>query len=238
MHEKIPKYFQISQELISKIQTGEFPCGALIPSENEIISTYHVSNTTARRALQEMERQGWVHRIRGKGTFVREGKVRRSASRILSFTKNMLEEGRTPSTKLISIHLLKPTRSITINNRKHILKGPVCEIQRLRFADQVPMMFEKRYISTQLCPKLSQKDLEGSLYEIYEKDYGLHLTEIQQVLSVVDMEAELLEYFDLKMTLPAFRVEGITFCGKDLVLEMEESFYRGDQYQFTVTASR
>jgi GntR family transcriptional regulator len=73
--------------------------------------------------LQEMERQGWVHRIRGKGTFVREGKVRRSASRILSFTKNMLEEGRTPSTKLISIHLLKPTRSITINNRKHILKG-------------------------------------------------------------------------------------------------------------------
>jgi DNA-binding GntR family transcriptional regulator len=34
------------------------------------------------------------------------------------------------------------------------------------------MMFEKRYISTQLCPKLSQKDLEGSLYEIYEKDYG------------------------------------------------------------------
>ena len=174
----------------------------------------------------------------GKRNLVREGKVRRSASRILSFTKNMLEEGRTPSTKLISIHLLKPTRSITINNRKHILKGPVCEIQRLRFADQVPMMFEKRYISTQLCPKLSQKDLEGSLYEIYEKDYGLHLTEIQQVLSVVDMEAELLEYFDLKMTLPAFRVEGITFCGKDLVLEMEESFYRGDQYQFTVTASR
>jgi hypothetical protein len=55
----------------------------------------------------------------------------------------------------------------------------------------------------------------------------LHLTEIQQVLSVVDMEAELLEYFDLKMTLPAFRVEGITFCGKDLVLEMERILLSG-----------
>lgn len=235
---ELPKYYQISQEIIRLIQRGELSPGALVPSENEIIAQYGVSNTTARKAMQELEHVGWVTRIKGKGTYVREHKVERSVSRILSFTRNMLEEGRKPSTQLTNLVMRKSSRSMTVNNRRYTLPGPMCVIQRLRFADEIPLMFETRYISTRFCPGIQKKDLERSLYEIYEKDYGLHLYEIQQVLSAVDMDHELLEYFDMKHPVPSFKVEGVTFCGKELILEMEESLYRGDQYQFTVTASR
>ncbi|NCS71628.1 MAG: GntR family transcriptional regulator, partial [Candidatus Aenigmarchaeota archaeon] len=54
----IPKYFKISQEIISRIESGELTPGAKVPSENEIIEQYHVSNTTARKALQELEKKG------------------------------------------------------------------------------------------------------------------------------------------------------------------------------------
>ena len=36
--------------------------------------------------------------------------------------------------------------------------------------------------------------------------------------------------------IPAFRVEGVTFCGKEMILEMEDSIYRGDKYRFSVCA--
>lgn len=37
--------------------------------------------------------------------------------------------------------------------------------------------------------------------------------------------------------IPAFKVEGVTFIAKELILEMEESVYRGDMYRFLVRAT-
>lgn len=234
----LPKYFQISREVVSRIQRGELKPGSLAPSENEIIDRYAVSNTTARKALHELEKAGWVTRIKGKGTFVKNYTVERSIDRIFGFTKNMLEAGRKPSTKLIGFHLRKIDHTRIINGREFTLKGPFCEIERLRFADGIPMMKETRYISLKLCPNIQRKNLERSLYEIYEREYGLHLSEINQMLSAVVTEGDLLEYFDLEKPVPAFRVEGVSFCGKDLILEMENSFYRGDMYRFAARATR
>ena len=47
----IPKYFQIAQNIINMIKSGHLLQGTQIPSENDIIKDYGVSNTTARKAL-------------------------------------------------------------------------------------------------------------------------------------------------------------------------------------------
>jgi GntR family transcriptional regulator len=99
------------------------------------------------------------------------------------------------------------------------------------------MMKETRYISLGLCPDIHRRNLEQSLYTIFEKDYGIHLTEINQMLSAVVLEGESLKPFQLDKPVPAFRVEGASFCGKDLIIEMEDSVYRGDMYRFAAKAS-
>jgi DNA-binding GntR family transcriptional regulator len=66
-----PKYFEISREIIGHIQRGELPVGKPVPSEREIIERHQVSNTTAWKVLHELEKAGWVSRIKGRGTFVR-----------------------------------------------------------------------------------------------------------------------------------------------------------------------
>jgi GntR family transcriptional regulator len=48
------------------IQTGKLPAGSPVPSENEIIAKFQVSNTTARKALHELEKEGYVTRVKGK----------------------------------------------------------------------------------------------------------------------------------------------------------------------------
>lgn len=231
-----PKYFQISRDIIARIQRGTLPPKSPVPSENEIIEKYQVSNTTARKALHELEKEGWVTRVKGKGTFVRDFTVVRVINRIFGFTKNMIEAGRKPATKLIGFHLRNTDHTQTINGRAFTLKGPFCEIERVRYADGIPMMKETRYISLGLCPDIHRRNLEQSLYTIFEKDYGIHLTEINQMLSAVLLEGEALKLFQLEKPVPAFRVEGASFCGKDLIIEMEDSVYRGDMYRFAAKA--
>lgn len=232
-----PKYFQISREIIARIQRGELPAGAPVPSENDIIDRYKVSNTTARRVLHELEKAGWANRVRGKGTFVCDFAVLRSIDRIFGFTKNMLEAGRKPATRLLGFHLRTDDHTQTINGRQITLNGPFCEIERLRLADGIPMMKETRYISLHFCPEVHRRNLEQSLYDIFNRDYGIHLTEIRQMLSAVVLEGEWLKVFEVAKPIPAFRVEGASFCGKELIVEMEDSIYRGDMYRFAARAT-
>lgn len=209
-----------------------------VPSENDIIEKYKVSNTTARKALHELEKAGWVNRVKGKGTFVRDYTVVRAINRIFGFTKNMIEAGRKPSTRLIGFHLRSEDHSQTVNGRLYTMRGPVCEIERVRYADGIPMMCETRYISLQLCPDIHRKNLEQSLYAIFDKEYGIQLTEINQMLSAVVLEGDALKPFQVTKPIPAFRVEGVSFCGKELIIEMEDSVYRGDMYRFAAKAVR
>ena len=233
-----PKYFQISREIISLIQGGSLPPKSPVPSENEIIEKYKVSNTTARKALHELEKEGWVTRVKGKGTFVKDQTVVRAIDRIFGFTKNMVEAGRKPATKLMGFHLHNADHHQTVNGREFTLKGPFCEIERIRYADGVPLMKETRCISLGLCPDIQRKNLEQSLYDIFSKQYGIHLTEINQMVSAVILDGAHLKHFNLEKPVPAFRVEGVSFCGKDLIIEMEDSIYRGDMYRFAAKAVR
>jgi len=233
----IPKYFSISQAIISRIRQGDLQPGMKIPSENDIIKTYQVSNTTARKTLQEIENAGWAIKIKGKGTFVRSANVERSATRILGFTRNMIEAGYRPSTKLLLSRLSKKGHQGVINGRFYHLPGPLYRIVRLRYADDIPMMYEERFISQEFCPGITQHDLEQSLYDLYEQRYQLSLTEVKQMLSasIIDDE-DMMSLFDLTGPIPAIVVEGVTFFGKELILEMEKSVYRGDKYKFSVRA--
>lgn len=231
-----PKYFQISREIIGRIQRGELAPGAAVPSENELIGKHRVSNTTARKVLNELEKGGWAVRVKGKGTFVKEFAVVRAINRIFGFTRNMMEAGRKPSTKLLGLRLREQDHTQTINGRQFTLKGPFYEIERLRLADGIPMMKETRCISQRLCPGIQRRNLEHSLYDIFEKHYEIHLTEINQMLSAVALDSAWFKVFDVNKSIPALRVEGVSFCGKNIIVEMEDSIYRGDIYRFAAKA--
>lgn len=36
--------------------------------------------------------------------------------------------------------------------------------------------------------------------------------------------------------IPGLRVDGVTFCGKEMILDMEDAIYRGDTYRLSVCA--
>lgn len=67
-----PKYRQVKQELLSWIHAGSLKPGDLMPSENEVAERFGMSRQTVRQAFGELEAEGWLKRIQGKGTYVSE----------------------------------------------------------------------------------------------------------------------------------------------------------------------
>jgi len=65
-----PKYMQLKQQILSWIVTGQFKPHDKLPSENEIGKQFDMSRQTVRQALGDLEQEGWLYRVQGKGTFV------------------------------------------------------------------------------------------------------------------------------------------------------------------------
>jgi GntR family transcriptional repressor for pyruvate dehydrogenase complex len=70
---------QVVAALHRRVQAGEFASGRKLPSEGELVTTYHVSRTVVREAISQLRARGLVETRRGIGTFARDARPADSA---------------------------------------------------------------------------------------------------------------------------------------------------------------
>ncbi len=71
--EPIPKYYQLKKIIKSHILAGDLKPGEEIPSAYMLAEKFAITRVTANKALDELEREGLVTRVQGKGTAVAPG---------------------------------------------------------------------------------------------------------------------------------------------------------------------
>ena len=90
-----PIYDQISSQIKSKIIAGELKEGEALPSIRYLAKELRISVITTKRAYEELEREGFIVSVPGKGSyvaeknleFVREEHLRRIEERMQEIVK-------------------------------------------------------------------------------------------------------------------------------------------------------
>ncbi len=70
-----PMYEQIEEGIRKAILEGEFRSGDMLPSVRQLAKDLNVSAITTKRAYIDLEHEGFVYTVSGKGTFVRLDKL-------------------------------------------------------------------------------------------------------------------------------------------------------------------
>ncbi len=65
-------YKQIYDSLLEAIKDNRYRPGDRMPSEKELSEEYNVSRITSKKALEMLKEEGYINRVVGKGSFVRE----------------------------------------------------------------------------------------------------------------------------------------------------------------------
>jgi DNA-binding GntR family transcriptional regulator len=65
-----PPYRQIAEILRLRIESGQYPPDTRIPTESELVETFEVARTTARRAVSVLRDAGLVYTVPQRGTYV------------------------------------------------------------------------------------------------------------------------------------------------------------------------
>ncbi|MGH3152081.1 MAG: FadR/GntR family transcriptional regulator, partial [Streptosporangiaceae bacterium] len=70
---------QVREQLLAAIERGDFPPGALLPSERALCATFGVSRVSVREAIAGLEAMGLITVQQGRGATVRQGVAGRYA---------------------------------------------------------------------------------------------------------------------------------------------------------------
>ncbi len=66
----LPKYYQIGESIKEKITTGEFGPGGKLPTCRELSGYFNTTLVTVSNAMRQLESDGYISRVHGKGMFV------------------------------------------------------------------------------------------------------------------------------------------------------------------------
>ncbi|MCG4281257.1 GntR family transcriptional regulator [Lacticaseibacillus saniviri] len=226
-----PVYIQIHNQIKQDIEAGKWKIGDRIPSERDLAVTFGVSRMTLRQAVQTLVDEGVLERRIGAGTYVASQKVQEKVSGVTSFTDLMLAQGKQPSSKTISYHVAKPSLS-EIEKLKLPEDAQVLRMERIRYADDVPISFEVATVPYSLISSFSKSEVTRSFYHTLEHKGQYILGGAQQTVSAMLASERIAEYLDIKRNEPILRLRQVSFLQDGQPFEYVRTQYVGTRFEF------
>lgn len=235
----IPLYFQLKNILLEYITEHHHDHDAPIPTEVDISNHFGISRPTVRQAINALVVEGYLYRIKGRGTFITRPKIRQEFLQALeSYNTEMKKKGLEPSTKVLGLEV-EPCDEKTAGALKLNTGDRVIKLSRLRYVNGEPIVFVVTYLPYDRCPGFVNRDLEsGSIYEILENDYKLVISRASRSLEPIpagDFEAKLLL---IEKGAPIQYFETVAYLADDTPVEYSLAKYRGDRNKFTFELKR
>lgn len=228
-----PLYLQLIDELIYEIENNIGENGKLY-SERDICLRYNVSRTTVRQALSELERDGYIYKKHGKGTFVSPNRMSQDLQGFYSFTKEMEKLGKAPSSKVLKFEILAANNQL-ITMMKLKEDDLAYKFTRVRLADDIPMIVETTYVPYELFPGITRSDLNKTpLYDILFQKFNETIEYANETYLPVLANEHEAEILGIEVGSPCLKITRSTFNKDNLIIEYTVSIARGDKFKYNI----
>jgi GntR family histidine utilization transcriptional repressor len=154
---KIPPSAKIRKALETAIVSGNWPPGARVPSEAELLKRYRCSRMTVNKALSALADSGLIIRRRRSGSFVATPKSEANVLTIQNTEEEVVRAGKAYRLVLLSRIERKASRRDAFR-----LKVPaasrILALKCVHFADGDPVVTEDRLINLAAVPSAANVD--------------------------------------------------------------------------------
>ncbi|GHV68707.1 hypothetical protein AGMMS49928_08890 [Spirochaetia bacterium] len=188
MDDYSPKYVQMYNKMRSDIILRKYLPGEFIPTERQLMDTFEASRGTVRKALSQLQSDGFISIRQGSGSSVLnpgEGRDKFDPSKwhAVDITMEFFRDTNTINTTPIALDLVEADKeaSMVLNLEPGDL---VYRIQRIRIIEETPYLYRVQYLRRDLMPDLEKyiTEIESSI-TFYEKLYDIHITSSEEHIS-------------------------------------------------------
>ena len=182
-------------------------------------------------------RLGYLIRVRGKGTFVRDNKVIEKISLLGSFTDSLRGQGLEPAFTVTCAAVMAPPPEV----RDAFDSKPrrLFRLDRLASVADGPLALLTAWLDPARFPDLGEQDFATApLYATLERLHGVQMGRALSTIEVVQLRDEEAALLQLPPGASALQVQGTTFDQNDRATEVSRVLYRADRFTFSLESHR
>ncbi|WP_099191262.1 trehalose operon repressor [Tepidibacter mesophilus] len=234
----VSKYLIIYNEIKEKVENGDIKPSTKLASENELMKEYNVSRDTIRKALNLLEQNGYIQKIKGKGSFVLNiNKFDFPISGLTSFKELANKMGVKSNTILEEFELIKPDDFLM--NQLNISKNSdVWKVIRVREIKDQRIILDKDFFNKKYISQLTEEVCKDSVYEYIEGELGLKIGFAKKEITMQKATKEDRKYLDLEEYDMIVVVKNYTYLDDMSLFQYTESRHRPDKFRFVDFARR
>ncbi|MDJ0948886.1 MAG: histidine utilization repressor [Alphaproteobacteria bacterium] len=176
----VPLYQQVKDFITARIESGDWPPGCRIPSENDIVASLGVSRMTAHRAVRELSAEGRLDRVQGVGTFVAARREPSALLEIRSIAREIAERGGSHSATVISADR-EAANDEAARMMQLAPEALVFHVVVVHRENGRPIQLEDRYVNPGVAPKFLDQDFTRITPSQYLTDH-VTATEVEHVI--------------------------------------------------------
>ena len=227
-----PKYVQVKEEIRRRIRSKEWTAGCRIPVESEFCEMFGVSRITVRKALEELQMEGYLVKIQGKGTFVREQTVEQRLCKFDSFSEELRRQGIQEQARVMELSSVSADADLA-NHLQIVVGEQVHRVYRIRCTEHGPYAVETSYIPVNFAPAIS-KDMinENGLYKTLEA-HGVVVDSARETFKAINVNKEQSDLLNVRIDAAAIGLTRTTYSGA-VIVEYCVSVVRGDFFSYSV----
>jgi GntR family transcriptional regulator len=236
----LPIYHQLTTILRQQIKDSAFSPDQPLPSEMQLSSAYGVSRVTVRRALELLEREGWIRRKHGVGTFVapRGDSAEQQESRISGLVENLITLGLETTARLLNYQPAASTPSSVLQALNLPPESRTLRIERLRFYKTKPLSVTTLYLPESVA-HLAPEELidDRPIMRILELG-GVRAQRAEQTISAIPADDGAASKLNVSIGMPLLRLRRTVFDAEGRPFEHQVGLYNPDQYEYHMLLSR
>lgn len=232
------KYLTIYHDLVDKMAENYWQDAEMLPSENNLSEMYEVSRETIRKALNLLAQDGYIQKVRGKGSvIIHQNKFDFPVSGIVSFkelTTSLKIETRTIVNDCSIIEAdAKLQQKLAVKK-----KEPIWKVVRIREISGEKVILDKDYFNVDLIPMLTKEVCEDSIYAYLENELELKISYARKEITVEEPTEEDRALLDLKDHSNVVVIKSKVYLEDTSLFQYTESRHRPDKFQFVDFARR
>jgi len=199
------RYKQIQSFLKLQIQKGFFKVGDYLPSENELCSTFSITRTTARRALDELMKEGFIERLHGKGSLVRERRHSLGLLNVKGFSEAV---GKVVTTVFLeNPKFCQWNPEINFEVSKNELNESCIHFARLRCVELQPVMIEYNWLPDNYLQGFTEiKFIDGSFFKTLSQVYRIEIVGSEQELRAENANKNIADLLRIRLGSPILHI--------------------------------
>lgn len=235
----VPYHYQLRQLLERAVTTGSLAVGDQLPTEAWLCDRYDISRTVVRQALSDLEREGLVSRIKGKGTYVSRPKLSEHVIQSLtSLHEDLAARGERLVTKVLRLEV-QPISSHVAEMLQLPESERIVLLERLRLLNGEPLVVTAAHMPHSLCAPILELDMtQRSLFETYERELGFKLHRGTRAVEARAAGNEIAEHLGIEEGAPVLAFSGVTYIEDGRPIEYFVGMHRGDRSRFEVELYR